>query len=924
MRPIQLNISAFGPYAGRVELDLNQLGEGGLYLITGDTGAGKTTIFDAITFALFGEASGSSREPDMLRSKYADSEIPTEVELTFEYAGRTYTVKRNPEYIRPAKRGTGMTVQKADAQLILPDGNVAVSPKAVNQKIKEILGLDRKQFSQIAMIAQGDFLKLLLADTKERQGIFREIFKTGYYQTLQDRLKAESGKLADQCTAARNSVSQYISGILCDEEGPLAGNTARARAGELPAADVMELLDLLLEQDQAVDCERKEELDRLEAELGKANQRLGKAKELEDAKKSLMQAETRREEQQNAFAEADAQLFIVKERQLRRTSAENELAVLESVLPQYEKLNQLRNNAADAEKKKKEFLEKTVHLEENIQKETALQAARKTEQKALEAAGQQKQQLQHQIDSLEQKQNQVRALRRMILNCQSDAADLKKQQSVYRAFQRIADDAQERYANMNRAFLQEQAGILAETLEEGVPCPVCGSLEHPCPAEASIEAPTEAQLKEAKQKMDQAVETAAEASRTASQMKGNVDTQMKVLLQNAEEILGEADADRLDTMERMAEDLQNQQTICIRQFQQELLQEENNIRKKLKLDREIAQREDTIAAMQSDVLMYRQNLTAAETKLEEMKKQQEDLAEGLPYGTLDDALQHKKELQLCIDNLRKELVQAEDRFNQCQNALTELQGRIAQLKVQLQQSDGYSLAEEEARKAELTREKEILLGKLQKVRTRLSSNAAVKKKIEEKSGELTSLEERWAWVKALSNTANGNIMGKEKVMLETYIQMTYFDRILVRANRRLLSMTGGQYELVRRQVADNNRSQSGLELDVIDHYNGTQRSVKTLSGGESFKASLSLALGLSDEVQSSAGGIRLDTMFVDEGFGSLDEESLQQAIRTLAELGEGNRLVGIISHVGELKEKIDRQIVVTKAKTGGSRAEIRV
>ena len=217
-----------------------------------------------------------------------------------------------------------------------------------------------------------------------------------------------------------------------------------------------------------------------------------------------------------------------------------------------------------------------------------------------------------------------------------------------------------------------------------------------------------------------------------------------------------------------------------------------------------------------------------------------------------------------------------------------------------------------------------MLGKLQKVRTRLSSNAAVKKKIEEKSGELTSLEERWAWVKALSNTANGNITGKEKVMLETYIQMTYFDRILVRANRRLLSMTGGQYELVRRQVADNNRSQSGLELDVIDHYNGTQRSVKTLSGGESFKASLSLALGLSDEVQSSAGGIRLDTMFVDEGFGSLDEESLQQAIRTLAELGEGNRLVGIISHVGELKEKIDRQIVVTKAKTGGSRAEIRV
>ena len=208
MRPIQLNISAFGPYAGRVELNLDQLGTSGLYLITGDTGAGKTTIFDAITFALFGEASGNSRETSMLRSKYASPDTPTEVELTFAYGGKIYTVKRNPEYERPAKRGEGMTLQKADGQLIMPDGSVIAKLKDVNQKIKEILGVDRRQFSQIAMIAQGDFLKLLLADTKERQGIFREIFKTGYYQELQDRLKAESGSLGRQCEAAGSSVKQ--------------------------------------------------------------------------------------------------------------------------------------------------------------------------------------------------------------------------------------------------------------------------------------------------------------------------------------------------------------------------------------------------------------------------------------------------------------------------------------------------------------------------------------------------------------------------------------------------------------------------------------------------------------------------------------------------------------------------------------------
>ena len=208
--------------------------------------------------------------------------------------------------------------------------------------------------------------------------------------------------------------------------------------------------------------------------------------------------------------------------------------------------------------------------------------------------------------------------------------------------------------------------------------------------------------------------------------------------------------------------------------------------------------------------------------------------------------------------------------------------------------------------------------------TRISSNETALCNIQTRSEEVVQLEQRMTWMRALSNTANGNLTGKEKVMLETYVQMTYFDRILTRANTRFMVMSGGQYELKRRMEAENNRSQSGLELNVIDHYNGTERSVKTLSGGESFQASLSLALGLSDEIQSSAGGIRLDTMFVDEGFGSLEEESLQQAIRALADLSDGNRLVGIISHVSDMKDKIDKQIIVRKERSGGRRVEIRV
>ncbi len=923
MRPIQLNISAFGPYAGRTELNLSRLGEGGLYLITGDTGAGKTTIFDAITFALFGEASGSNREPFMLRSKYADPDAPTEVELTFAYGGKVYTVKRNPEYERPAKRGTGMTVQKADALLTMPDGSVIAKLKDVNLKIKEILGVDRKQFSQIAMIAQGDFLKLLLADTKERQNIFREIFKTEYYQTLQDRLKAESGKLADQCSETRNSVKQYIGGILCAENSQLAGNTARARFGELPMADVMELLELLLKEDRLLDAETSQQMEQLEAELALVNEHLGKAKELEKTEKYLKEAELQREEKENALTEADAQLFVVKERQLRRESAERELTLLESLLPQYEQLQQLQNSTSDAEKQHKQASEDVLQIEEKLQKKRERLTEQKAEQRALETAGEQKQELLRQKDILLQKQNQVREIRRIAIEYDENCKELRHRQSVYRAFQNRADFAQEKYAAMNRAFLQEQAGILAETLEEGFPCPVCGSIEHPKPAVPSLEAPTEAQLEAAKKEMEDAVKTASEASVAASQLKGNVETQLKTLLQKAEDVLGDAETD-VTILKEKAASLQTELTEQMKETDCNLQAEEANLRRRQELDREITAAEEKITELQNGLTQRKQELAAAEARYCELKKQAEELTVSLPYADRKEALKKKTELKEYISALLQELKDAEQNYHDCQTALTELKGRISLLKKQLERSEEYSIEKEETRKDALGREKEFLLGQLQDAKTRLSNNETVKKNLEETAGKLDALEGKWTWVKSLANTANGNIAGKEKIMLETYIQMTYFDRIILRANRRLMSMTSGQYELVRRQVAENYRSQSGLELDVIDHYNGSQRSVKTLSGGESFKASLSLALGLSDEVQSSAGGIRLDSMFVDEGFGSLDEESLQQAIRTLADLSEGNRLVGIISHVGELKEKIDRQILVTKEKTGGSRVELRM
>lgn len=633
MRPIKLTVSAFGPYAGRTVLDLDKLGTNGLYLITGDTGAGKTTIFDAITYALYGEASGDNREPSMFRSKYAEADTPTEVELVFSYAEKTYTVKRNPEYDRPKSRGDGFTTQKAEVQLQYPDGRVVTKQRDVDNAIRDIMGINRSQFLQIAMIAQGDFLKLLLAPTEDRKKIFRQIFKTQLYQDLQDRLKRESGQLNDKCEAARSSIKQYIDGISCDENDVLSIEVEKAKSGILPTTDVIDLVDRLLSQDNDKKSVIEKSISDADNKLEIVNANLGKIEAKEKAQTALEKA------QNDLAAENETNLIlkyafeIEKGKTAEKDKLAEEKAKIEAEFPRYEAL-------AALEKQIKKDEDSITKGEEQLQRDREQYAIDEAEFKklkiefeALANAGEGKEKLSHQKEKAQEKQTKLQNLSALFEEFHELTDNLDALQSNYKKASTVSEQATADYETKNRAFL------------------------------------------------------------------------------------------------------------------------------------------DT-------------------------------------------------------------------------------------------------------------------------------------------------------WLKALSNTANGNISGKEKVMLETYIQMTYFDRIIARANTRFMIMSGGQYELKRRKEAENNRSQSGLDLDVIDHYNGTERSVKTLSGGESFKASLSLALGLSDEIQASAGGVKLDTMFVDEGFGSLDEESLDQAMKALLSLADGNRLVGIISHVADLKNRIDKQIVVTKEKSGGSKANI--
>ena len=919
MRPLKLTLSAFGPYAGRTELELDKLGEQGLYLITGDTGAGKTTIFDAITFALYGEASGDNREPSMFRSKYAEPETPTEVELTFSYGGKTYYVKRNPEYERPKTRGEGFTVQKADAELHYPDGRVITKQREVDQAVREIMGISKVQFMQIAMIAQGDFLKLLLASTEERKAIFRQIFKTQLFQSLQDKLKRDAGLLNDQCTAARNSLTQYINGIEADETDVLSLEVSQAKSGTLQIAEVIALLNRLIEQDAAAELKLEGRKEAIDQELEKINGLLGKIEAQEKAKETITEKKGELSQEQQRHMELKAELEAQRSTVPETEQASDEKSKLEAELPRYDALETLRKEInkgkTDLSQKEKTSSEQTEEYESAGKALIAL----KDELKTLADAGVEKQRLSSQEEKLDARKKTIAILLTALAEYAEATESLHTLQNAYSNASKESQEATAEYEAKNKAFLDEQAGIIAETLEDGKPCPVCGSLEHPHCAVKSEHAPTEAQLNKAKKAADAVQQLAREKSEQCAAAKVKLDAQAESIRERLKELELDCDLAGAEAVLGSAlSDLQNE----LKRLEESIQAEDERIVRKADLEKQIPQAETALAEQKQALEEQANSIAGLKAELLSKTGQMEKDAASLRFDSKEKAEARIKELESLITDLKRRLKKAEDDFIASDKKLGELNAAICGLEEQLTEKLESDKDTESRKKNALTEEKKDADSKAKAVSSRLSANRSALKNIEGKANELDGLETRYKWLRALSNTANGNISGKEKIMLETYIQMTFFDRIIARANTRFMIMSGGQYELKRRREAENNRSQSGLDLDVIDHYNGTERSVKTLSGGESFKASLSLALGLSDEIQSSAGGVRLDTMFVDEGFGSLDEESLDQAMKALSSLADGNRLVGIISHVADLKNRIDKQIVVTKEQSGGSRAAI--
>lgn len=1220
MRPEKLTICAFGPYAQKTEIDFRKLGDHGVYLITGDTGAGKTTLFDAITFALYGESSGSVRESGMLRSKYAKADVPTYVELVFSYGGKIYQVRRSPEYLRPKERGTGFTLKKAEAELLYPDDRQPVTKtREVTRAVTELMGMDYRQFTQIAMIAQGDFQKLLFAGTQERGEIFRQIFHTDFYQEVQRQLREQVKSCWKTYDELRRSIVQYLNGIQCEPEEaqylPLQEMKQEGFEGRLEES--LELLESLVRKQWEQLKERKKQVLAEERVVQETDQALGQARQQKALREQLLkeqeawnrllpewerqealwkqlqeeegEQEHRREqiregearlkwwesleETQKALQKKQEEIQEVKQRRIlqkeeqrlleekerkgkaslqkqqdvgeQKALLEHQCLHLREQITHLLELNEKEETIGkELELAKKELEEKTKEAERLAgERDTLLKAregmkqAREEEARAAErreqAAREQKESelqiqailsdirtregllLGQQKAALVYEEKQLEAVREILRQITALEETQKSKQQVFLQATEEKCKVRQVYQEMEQHFLDEQAGMLAQRLEEGQPCPVCGSCHHPKKAGLSGKVPDRETLEKKKEALSKAEEKEQLLSSELFQLKNQVEGKWEAFLKaagecsmeelwkpteetfrvEAESVLEEAfrllekknihwkslfqtwveqegecegkglpwkmnfdlkegkevlrqmeqqlaatesrQKEREEQQKRLTRQLLSREGIFCKEELQNWLSQETEMADLSLFDevqalfaeekqrterqwREIVQKSRQLAeneAQEKQLTEQMEKLERATREIQnrcgilggrnqETREKQKEFLEKLHRPTVleaaayleqelaeregqlfkvKEAIQQRKTLEKELQELeqRQELLhqqilltekqlssfegEQESLRQQETNWKQRLEGKKKEellflfnqqkkqfadweeKKMQAQKQYQEALTDRESRgsvisalKEQLTdqepgeeillKQKEALSQKILELREQgnalyasYQNNYSIFQSVAKSKDDMVAVEKEYIWMRNLSDTANGTLNGKRKIELETYVQMAYFDRILRRANLRLLTMSSGQYELKRKEDGESKKEKAGLDLNVIDHYNGSERSVRTLSGGESFQASLSLALGLSDEIQSLSGGIRLDAMFVDEGFGSLDEEALDQAMKALDGLTEGRRMVGIISHVSELKERIDKKIMVTKNRGQegiGSKVEI--
>ena len=856
MKPTELMMQAFGPYADPVTIDFTPFYRQGLFLISGDTGAGKTTIFDGIMYALYDETSGSSRKAENLRSDYADSKTLTRVRLKFLHKGREYEAER---YFSETRR--------AEAVLTLPDGSVITGKKNVNQAVVDLLGLDYRQFKQVSMIAQGEFLDLLFARSDVRGEVFRKVFRTEYYKTVSDLLKSMAAHAREEERYRQERKKQVLEGL-------------PASLGELPEGELAQGLEELLEKNRKKDQRLKKEEGMLEQ---RREQLLREYERVKLENQELKRLGELRERLEGKKEEA----VLMKALEKKRRDGQKAVTYVKPLLEQHEQriaeLEGLQSLYGEFKERKKE-LEKE---KKNWERMEELRERQEKEKQLLED-------MEQQLDYWKEKETEARA----VIKLEEDQAALKEELE-----QRIGEVNQSsvKYENYRADFLKSQAGILSRTLRDKSPCPVCGSLEHPAPAPLLHKDVNEETLRKLEAKKD-ALQKKMQESFHKCALNQKEWEMRKGQLEQVQGLGRKKDGGAmLPWIQKKLEEQQvriTKQKSRIRSDVPESREIKNHLEETtneyhLCLGR-LAEQEKMLPQAKEAVKCSRQ------TYMNQIKKQ--------GFGSEKIARE-----AFCT---QEELGELENTVRRYQQEMQELQVQIRSLGKRLRgkmyrEEDYYqkSLGDMDSQRKAISRERKQIYNDIRQL-------TQLERQLERLEEESRGSEEYRISLQTLSDTANGTLNGKPKLSLERYVQSAYFRMIVAEANIKLEGMTNGRYELLVREETSNRQSQIGLDLDVFDYNTGKVRTVKTLSGGEAFKAALALALGVSAVIQSFAGGVWVETIFIDEGFGSLDQESLEQSIATLATLADGNRLVGIISHVNELKERIDNQIQVLKSKKG--------
>lgn len=911
MRPIRLTMQAFGPYAGKTTLELDRLTGGGLYLICGDTGSGKTMLFDAITYALYGEASGKIRDPMMLRSKFAEPESMTYAELTFENGGKIYTVCR--ELCREKMRRGVRTIEKSpEARLVCPDGRVISRHKDVTEAICGIIGLDRERFSRTVMIAQGEFRELLLADTKERMKILRQIFGTGILEKFSEKAAEKTSEAKNLVQSLGESAEKYAA--MLDVTSAELKKTIESGVRYAQREEFERLLRDELEAEKNVVKRLGEIRDRLAESAKQLSAKLNKAENDKKTAAQLESAEKKLKSIGEKLRKAEEEKSRIDEYRKAAGGLREKISENEKILDRLLERDRLRreigalSSAADEKEKKIAAIKHKIGEigAENERLEGVIAEKRKKTAKMADIASE--------CGRLESEKKQLGEISEKLSEYKSIAELVSLSEVEYLTERRKSDEERKKYDEASRIYFDSIAGVLSLRLVDGEKCPVCGSKNHPEPAELEKGSVSREQLDKMKKTCEKISAALEDCARALNSRRG-------VFVRLGEELResGYFDGD----ISRGEEKLRSE----IKENGCRLAEAGQKLDECKSCAAEIPRDEKRLFRLRESLEREKKLLSEAEIELAkeraaigEKKERLGEMEKSLPDADATELEKENVELEKTASELENRAEEADGEHRRISLEHRSAEAARDTLLSQLEGSDAEMCGELRLKSAESEKKLAEITSELITRTSAYGRNSDAARLLMGTLDELSEAEHVCSLCSAISDTANGSVGGRERIMLETFWQMRLFEKIIRRANLRLMRMSDGRYELLRRAESGDHRSKSGLELDISDHWNGRVRDVRTLSGGEAFMASLALSLALSDETEAESGGIRIDSIFIDEGFGSLDEDSLDAALIVL-ESQSGGRSVGIISHVSDLKTRIPNRITVEKHR-GTSVAEV--